>query len=499
MTAERGSPLKRIGWGALYLLWVGLLGYYFFGGKDAAGGLKGPEDILRSAKIEPEESWMGIYIKQMKVGYVRTDLAPLEGGGYSIDEVSQMKINMMGREQSMRMRMHVVTDSVLALTTFDGELEAAPYNTGFKGSHKEQVLTIALTTSGKTTEKYLPAPEPIYLSQAIKPLLCAGRLGTGDSLKLSSFDPVSMQMQSLIITGSDLRKQKVAGKNVLARELITRMDDITSLLYVDEEGNSLLEVGPMGLTLKREEMSEALALDESGAGIVDFLTLFAIRPTGTIEGDPQRVTNARYRVEGVSVEQLVAASARQVSIGDSVVEVTTDTPSPALIPPDLEFSKEAPFIESDDPGIRKAAEEAVTGGTTRLDSLQRLTKWVRWNVQKKPSAGLPSALAVLKERTGDCNEHSVLFTAMARSLGIPCKIELGVVYIYGRFCYHAWVAAWGGDRWVELDPTFGEWRADAARIALASGDMSNASQLAGSIGNIKIEILHTESHSHNDN
>jgi len=66
---------------------------------------------------------------------------------------------------------------------------------------------------------------------------------------------------------------------------------------------------------------------------------------------------------------------------------------------------------------------------------------------------------------------------------------LGVVYQEGRFYYHAWPAAMVEGRWVEFEPTFGDRRADAARIALAAGDMSTASKLATIIGNLKIEIV----------
>ena len=42
---------------------------------------------------------------------------------------------------------------------------------------------------------------------------------------------------------------------------------------------------------------------------------------------------------------------------------------------------------------------------------------------------LPSALEVLKTRVGDCNEHTTLYVAMARSLGIPARIAVGLVYL----------------------------------------------------------------------
>jgi hypothetical protein len=470
-----------------------MLLYFVFGESRAVGGgLRGPEELLKSAKIPAESTWMGIYIGGSRIGYVHSELTPRADGGYEITELSRMAGAMMGAQQKMKMQMTVITDSALAMKSFEGEIDAAPYHTGFKGKHSNQVLSIELTAGGKTSERFIPAPEPLYLSQAIKPLLQAGRLGSGDSLRLSSFDPTSVEMQDLVIFGAAPEKQVIFGQSVVARKLVTRMGDFESSLYVDEQGNSIAELGPMGIVMRTEDMETALQVDDGG-GTVDFLNLFAVKPTGKFIGDPRSVVEAKYRVSNTDVAQAIGASTRQRMTADSLLVVDATLQAPDSVQPAPEYTQDAVFIESRDPAVIKAAGEAVRGGTSRLDSLERLSQWVFKGVEKKPSAGLPSALAVLQTREGDCNEHSVLFTALARALKIPCKVELGVVYQNGRFYYHAWPAAWANGRWVEFEPTFGDRRADAARIALAAGDMSTASKLASSIGKIKIEIVETKS------
>ena len=182
-----------------------------------------------------------------------------------------------------------------------------------------------------------------------------------------------------------------------------------------------------------------------------------------------------------------------INRSEGIIEVLLDSKPGNISEQDYKtFSSDAPFIESRDSRIRLASAEAMRDGTSRLDSLQSLTSWVFRTVDKKPSAGLPSALAVLKMKQGDCNEHSILFTALARSAGIPTRIQLGLVYQSGKFYYHAWTAAWVEDRWMEFEPTFGLETADAARIALATGDLRNSIELAGAIGRIEIEILEVE-------
>ena len=77
----------------------------------------------------------------------------------------------------------------------------------------------------------------------------------------------------------------------------------------------------------------------------------------------------------------------------------------------------------------------VTGTRARAE---RLTRYVNALLDKKPTVSLPSAREVLRTKVGDCNEHTALYVAMARALGIPARIAVGLVYVRGAFYYHAW-------------------------------------------------------------
>ena len=492
---KRGEiVLKKIFWGLLYLIWAVLIVSLFSGILDSGEGeLLTPEDLLSDIDIAAESAWMGIYLRGNRIGYVHSELSPIESGGYSIQEFSQINASMMGAEQTMRISMNVTADSTLALIKFKGQLDAAPYSTSFTGELNENVLSIKIATAGKVTERFFPAPEPIYLSQVIKPLLQSGKLDEGDSIKLASFDPVSMQMQEMVVIGGGREKRMFKGEDIHVRKLITRLAGFESTIFVDSDGNTIEEHGPMGILMRREEMEQALDI-EGGSGSVDFLAIYAVKPEGTIRA-PRKTVRALFRISNVSLDRAVASSDRQriIDRSEGIIEVLRDPRPGKLSEHDLKiYSSDAPFIESRDSRIRRAAKEAMQGGTSRLDSLQRLTSWVFRTVDKKMAAGLPSALAVLKIKQGDCNEHAILFTALARSVGIPTRMQLGLVYQAGSFYYHAWTASWIEDRWVEFEPTFGLESADAARIALTAGDLSNSIELAGAIGKIEIEILDVE-------
>ena len=98
------------------------------------------------------------------------------------------------------------------------------------------------------------------------------------------------------------------------------------------------------------------------------------------------------------------------------------------------------------------------------------------------------ATDVLRTKKGDCNEHATLFTALARAAGIPAKIAVGLTYKDGFFYYHAWSEIFAG-QWIAVDPTLGQFPADAGHIRLITGDLDRQVQVLPVINKIRIEGL----------
>ena len=90
---------------------------------------------------------------------------------------------------------------------------------------------------------------------------------------------------------------------------------------------------------------------------------------------------------------------------------------------------------------------------------------------------------------GDCNEHSVLYAALARAAGLPTRVAAGIVYLDGAFLYHAWNEVWLGERWVAVDPTFDQFPADATHIKLVEGGPEVHDRLLQVIGRLSVDIL----------
>jgi transglutaminase-like putative cysteine protease len=153
-----------------------------------------------------------------------------------------------------------------------------------------------------------------------------------------------------------------------------------------------------------------------------------------------------------------------------------------------------PFIESDDADILAEAEKAVAGATQPFVQAEKLTRYVNALIEKKPTIGLPSAREVLRTRVGDCNEHTALYVAMARAIGLPARIAVGLVFVRGAFYYHAWPEVYveaprGRGRWIAVDPTLNEFPADSTHLRLVRGGLDKQAVILPMIGKTKIDVV----------
>jgi hypothetical protein len=138
--------------------------------------------------------------------------------------------------------------------------------------------------------------------------------------------------------------------------------------------------------------------------------------------------------------------------------------------------------------------QGVEGSRARAE---RLVRYVNGLLEKKPTVSLPSAREVLRTKVGDCNEHTALFVAMARALGIPARVAVGLTFVRGAFYYHAWPEVYLAESdarglWLPVDPTLNQFPADATHLRLARGGLDKQSAILPLIGQIRIAVLDLE-------
>jgi transglutaminase-like putative cysteine protease len=269
--------------------------------------------------------------------------------------------------------------------------------------------------------------------------------------------------------------------------------------WVDEQGRVVESTQLGSLTLRRMPYELAFNNWRSESRRAAAVTRERDILETTAIAANKRVTRAvrrlRVRLRNVDLSGYDLDGGRQVLHGDTLTvtrESSARLPSYRLSSADRsrfprETSPEA-LVESREPELALQAATVVGSDRTALVVAERLNTWVHRSLAKRITFGIPSALQVLRARTGDCNEHTQLYVAMARAVGLPARIATGLAYIDRKFYYHAWPEVFVGE-WIAVDPTLGQFPADAAHLRFAVGGLDRQLDLLRLIGNLEIDVI----------
>ncbi len=185
---------------------------------------------------------------------------------------------------------------------------------------------------------------------------------------------------------------------------------------------------------------------------------------------------------------------RAVHVDRAEVVLARETEKPESTPLSgqerARFLRATPSVQCDDPKIKKLAAEIVGAEKDPVQIAQKLVDWIDSNLRPTYSANASTATAVLEQRAGDCTEHALLFTALARAAGVPARQLGGVVYTEEPsplFAWHAWAEIHNGDGWISVDPMWAQVRIDPTHIQFSVDDGDDAAWI-NILGKVSIEV-----------
>lgn len=245
------------------------------------------------------------------------------------------------------------------------------------------------------------------------------------------------------------------------------------------------------IPMSKEEALEEVKPQEA----FDLLSFFSIKLSNPLPED-RKISYVKLKLTGISEEGLDLNDDFQRVISDNplTLEISLaniDSLNDLSIPinEQKEFLLPSGYIQCKHPDIIKTAKNMAGKDKSAINVTKKLTTGVYRMLKKVPTPSMPSAIDVLKTKEGDCNEHSILFTALARALGIPAKIYVGLVNLDGNaYFYHAWCALWLG-KWVPVDPTFNQFPADVYHLKLKEGEISDWAEVMKVVGKLKIDVI----------
>ena len=448
---------------------------------------------LRSTEklTETLEEWWGVFYRGEKIGFAAQVITP-KVGGYKLHDRSTMNLNMLGTVQPTMTELEMEANDDWILEKFSFELRSKEIRFSARGQMNGTKLQLSLDSGGHQSSRELSLRQAPYLLAALKPYVVTQQLETGKKFLFPTFDPstLSEQITTVVIEGRE--QLRIADRTEPAIRLRQSFRGISVLSWVDGQGRTLKEESPAGFSIVRQEMSTARSLPGRAVSL-DLIAQTAV-PVATKLIDRQTQRALRLKLGGVNLANFRLNGGRQKLIQDQLEIRLEDLNelSLAKIPVRdtrlASYLQPTPFVQADHPKIQALARQILNGERDGHRAAIKIKDWVYNAIAKQPTVSIPNALEVLQTRSGDCNEHTVLFNALARAAGLPAKTVVGVVYLRGAFYYHAWSEVWLGD-WVSLDSVLNQFPADVTHVKFLEGEIDRQVEILQLIGNLKIEVL----------
>jgi transglutaminase-like putative cysteine protease len=504
--------------GAILIAWIAVLAWHV-----RREYFQSVEVRLAEASVDlmPAASFYSIKLGGATIGYASSRIDTLTDG-FVLEDAMRLRITALGSQAPVSARTEIKLNRMLQLEDFRFNLRSDLGDFGVSGTmNGDTLLELEIDAGGDRQSLSLPTDGPVVLPQVMPIHFALGEdPRPGSRYGFEVFDPSIMERQRVTIEVLGQETMIIPDSVDLdgSGGYVVQTEDTVPTWHVrqefggveleswlDPDGMVVKATSPMGYTIERTAFEFAWnayrELEASGSVPAALETTDIIEQTAISVGAQlprgDRITGLTVRLANVDLEGFDLEGERQRLRGDTLV--VEAEPMPASVSYRLPAQRDdwedelrpTPLIQVDDPEIRRTVGRVLAGESDPLRAAERLTGWVYDSLEKEITLSVPSARQVLDMRRGDCNEHTVLYVALARSAGLPARTAAGLVYVRDRFYYHAWPEVWL-DRWVPVDPTLGQFPADASHLRFVIGGLARQVELVRLIGLLQLDVVSVE-------
>jgi hypothetical protein len=445
------------------------------------------------------ERWFGIYVDNERVGFYRQNISE-SPEGYRMDGYGSVRMKVMGFSKEASTRETYLVSKNLSLRSFDVEQTINGLPSHVSGKTGDGIIRLKSEANGKTAEKLLKFKGDVFPGPALNIYPLMRDSSPGKSYKIQTFDPEELKVKDVTI--SVLGEEKTP-EGVTALKLRNNLYPfVNNDILVDSQGNTLMESVRDGLVITKAEDPKLLGAFVSGVALAkkDLIYDFSLVRTNPPVEEPKKLVGLAVEINGWNdaIPLLQEGGQTAAKLGEERVAVRTGSLVQAneaaeTVKPAEAYLKPADKIESDAPEIIAQAGLLATGTKSQEDLAKVMASWTAdWLKDTIEDGG--GAVASFKSKSGNCQTHARLYTALARAAGIPTRFVSGLVYLEGKgFLYHSWAESFISGRWISIDPTYNQLPSDPTHLKLLEGHLpEDLAPIITIIGRIKINILETK-------
>lgn len=451
------------------------------------------------------EEWMSVMLGGRKIGFSHRKVEKGEDG-YRVTGRALIRLSLMGVTQDLSFSQSYYLDESKKVLGFISLKKIQNQRMRTVGTVKDGAVELEITGAGGASKTSAAlAPGTMFLETL--PFQIASDLRVGMKKTVPVFITELRAMDNLTVAVTGQKTMEMDGRKVKVFVVQHTIQGFTSTSYVTAEGITVREEEPMlGITSVRVPEAEALSFPEGAVPVTSLITFSLVKPSGPVPPAPGSLKEMRMVIGGLDDPASIPSDARQMRleadwktgpdgkrIASAPVVTFKAAPSKKVSIAEAaraepEFLKPTPEAQSDNEMIKAKARDIIGKEKDAWAAARLINRWVYENVEKKLVDSF-TAVDVLNSMEGECQSHTNLSIALARSAGIPARAASGVVYSKENegFLYHAWPEVFVGE-WVAMDPTLGQDVADVTHIKLAEGGLESQVKLARFLGRISISI-----------
>ena len=437
--------------------------------------------------VSSEESWLGVYFANKRIGYVRSRLRPDDAhDGLRLEQTAFLRLNILNETHPVRLELAASLSRASLLRDFSFSLVSPLYRNSVQGRVEGSTIFFTMQTGKDSVQEAITLKRPPFLATSQRGYLLRRGMQSGDTLMVPYFDPVSLAGQEARLEYRGQEKVLINNRVQLLHHFVETFAGVRINSWLDDTGKVVKEESPAGFVFLAEPKFQAMAVEEGGDELLGAVSvpLLGRRP------DLDKAAVVRYRLTMPVAAEVELDGGRQQAEGNLLTVRREPLPgAEATVCDDPAFLAPSPYIQAGHPEII-ALTRSLTGQTpSAIGKVRALAGWVHANLEKRPVIGIPDAVTTLRAKQGDCNEHAVLFAALSRSVGIPARVAAGVTMRGDAFYYHAWNEVCIAGEWISLDTTVNQMPADLGHIRMVAGDIREMLRIGGLLGRLGIEVV----------
>ncbi len=445
-----------------------------------------PPDALTNAKIE----WFGVYFGSNKIGHYRTELRPTDlNNAPAFEETvhGALAMKSLGVELDMKYQERTLFSATPPYALLhkqqrietDGESQTIEVARRDDGKYRAVIHENGETREFPVEIDYTFAD---YLTPAVWVADPARK--EGDELYVRAFDFESLRPDPEYFLVTAIKHTVAGGVKTRYFELAMRSlkSKIAGTLTADAQGNVYESTiaGMFQIRLEPEIIAKAkgVSVDIFRAGMVKI-----DRPIG----DPSQIESLVLRCP--SLIDLPNTKGQQVTTvdGKSVLRLGQSEGPTVKVTAEarLEALRETPEHPIRHPKIAELVGTITAGKQNDEEKVRAILSFVDTFIEDSYTAEPLTVSHLLDKKQGDCTEHTMLFTTLARAAGIPSRDVSGLIYMgdeFQAFGGHAWNEVALDGHWVQIDATWGEFDINATHILFGhemGNDLAVLTKLAG--------------------